>query len=466
MERELGRILLEQSNLGVMVLDAETRVLLWNEWLVHQSGKSPDQALGRRLIELFPHLPDRTLQALEQVQKTGLPRILSPIIFPNYFPLQENMRQFVRLIPFLPERGEIPHLAVLIQDVTAQLEYEEVLEERFRLMLEGVKDYALILTDIEGKITQWDVRAERIFGYEAREMVNTSWFRLFSEEGRRDVKQGQNLWQKASKTGRWEEQVRLVRKDKSPFGAYLVLTALKDHRGRIRGFSLMVRDMSEHLQAKQALWDSLAQRRELEKEREKTLERLRQAVTGAVEVISQTVEMRDPYTAGHQKRVSQLAWRMAQEMKMSPEKMEGVGMAGSIHDLGKISVPAEILVKPTRLTDLEYRLIRVHPESGYHILKNILFPWPLAEIVLQHHERMDGSGYPRGLKGEEILLEARILAVADVVEAMASHRPYRPALGIEAALEEIESGKGSLYDPPAAEACLRLFQEKGFSFED
>ncbi len=139
-------------------------------------------------------------------------------------------------------------------------------------------------------------------------------------------------------------------------------------------------------------------------------------------------------------------------------------MAGSIHDIGKISVPAEILSKPTQLTDLEFSLIKVHPQISYDILKDIDFPWPVAEIVLQHHERMDGSGYPQGLKGDEILAEARILMVADVVEAIASHRPYRPALGIEKALEEIRQDKGILYDPGVVEVCLRLFKEKGYRF--
>jgi len=140
-------------------------------------------------------------------------------------------------------------------------------------------------------------------------------------------------------------------------------------------------------------------------------------------------------------------------------------MAGSIHDIGKISIPAEILVKPTRLTDIEMSLIKVHSQSGYDILKDVIFPWPLAQIVLQHHERLDGSGYPRGLKGEQILLESRILVVADVVEAITTHRPYRPALGIDVALEEIEKNKGILYDAGAVEACVRLFKEGRFKFE-
>jgi HD-GYP domain-containing protein (c-di-GMP phosphodiesterase class II) len=152
-------------------------------------------------------------------------------------------------------------------------------------------------------------------------------------------------------------------------------------------------------------------------------------------------------------------------MGLPQEKINGIRMAGSIHDIGKLSIPAEILSKPTKLTEIEFSLIKEHSRRGYEMLKDVESPWPLAEIVLQHHERMDGSGYPRNLKGEEILIEARILAVADVVEAMASHRPYRAGLGIDAALEEIEKNRGTIYDKNVADTCLRLFREKGFKLE-
>jgi HD-GYP domain-containing protein (c-di-GMP phosphodiesterase class II) len=149
-------------------------------------------------------------------------------------------------------------------------------------------------------------------------------------------------------------------------------------------------------------------------------------------------------------------------MGLPQEKIDGIHMAGSIHDIGKLSIPAEILSKPTRLTDIEFSLIKEHSQTGYEMLKNVESPWPLAQIVYQHHERMDGSGYPRNLKGDEILMEARIMAVSDVVEAMASHRPYRPGLGIDSALAEIEKNKGIFYDNTVADACLRLFREKGY----
>jgi len=177
------------------------------------------------------------------------------------------------------------------------------------------------------------------------------------------------------------------------------------------------------------------------------------------------LDIREPYTAEHQKKVGRLARAIAEEMGFPEDKIEGIEIAGKLHDIGKIKVPIEILNKSGKLSGLEFEIIKTHSQVGYNIIKNIDFPWPIGEIILQHHERMDGSGYPRGLKGEEILVEAQILAVADVVEAMSSHRPYRPALGIDAALEEIEKHTGTLYRTEVADACLSLFREKRFSFD-
>ena len=193
-----------------------------------------------------------------------------------------------------------------------------------------------------------------------------------------------------------------------------------------------------------------------------TLDSLKNSISATIHVMASAVEARDPYTAGHQIRSATLACAIAEEMGLSQEKIEGIRMAGAIHDIGKLSIPAEILTKPTKLTNLEFSLIKEHSVSGYEMVKHVESPWPLAQVIYQHHERIDGSGYPRQLKGDEIIMEARILAVSDVVESMASHRPYRPSLGIDAALEEIEKNKGILYDISVADACLRLFREKKY----
>jgi PAS domain S-box-containing protein/putative nucleotidyltransferase with HDIG domain len=194
------------------------------------------------------------------------------------------------------------------------------------------------------------------------------------------------------------------------------------------------------------------------------LERLHRVTGSVINVIVMAVESRDYYTAGHQKRVSDLARAIASEMGLPSQQVEGIRIAGVVHDLGKISIPAEILSMPRKLNEIEYNLVKMHSKNGYDILREVDFDWPVAQMVYQHHERLDGSGYPRGLKGDDIILEARIIGVADVVEAMASHRPYRPALGIETALEEIAGQRGVLYDPIAVDACLRLFREKGYQF--
>jgi HD-GYP domain-containing protein (c-di-GMP phosphodiesterase class II) len=208
----------------------------------------------------------------------------------------------------------------------------------------------------------------------------------------------------------------------------------------------------------------ISERRLAEGELLRHAEQLRRTVEGAVLAMSHMVESRDPYTAGHERRVAELATAIGAEMGMAGEELDALRLASTIHDIGKIAVPAEILAKPGRLSELEFSLIQVHPTTGFEILSDVDFGFPVAELVLQHHERLDGSGYPRGLEGEEIMAEARILAVADVVEAMASHRPYRAALRLEDALAEIEAGAGIRYDARVCEAAIRLFREQGFAF--
>lgn len=206
------------------------------------------------------------------------------------------------------------------------------------------------------------------------------------------------------------------------------------------------------------------ERQRAEAEVQRSLEKVKKALDGTVLAVANTMEMRDPYTAGHQRQVAQLAAAIAQEMGFPAERVEGMRVLGCLHDIGKIAIPAEILSKPGRLNRMEFTLIQDHPRVGYEIIKDIDFPFPLAEGILQHHERLNGSGYPQGIKEPDIILEARILGVADVVEAISSHRPYRKALGVKQALEEISRNRGILYDPEVVDICLKLFNEKGFSF--
>lgn len=206
----------------------------------------------------------------------------------------------------------------------------------------------------------------------------------------------------------------------------------------------------------------ITERKNLEEERQRSAERLQSRLVETIEAMGLAVEKRDPYTAGHQRRVANLVEAIACELGLDKERIEGMRLGATIHDIGKIFVPAEILNRPGQLSKIEYAIVLTHPEAGYDIVKGIEFPWPVADMILQHHERLDGSGYPRGLKGDQINREARILAVADVVEAIASHRPYRPSLGLKAALTEITANRGTLYDPEVVDACIRVLKARGY----
>ncbi|OIQ68517.1 cyclic di-GMP phosphodiesterase response regulator RpfG [mine drainage metagenome] len=210
---------------------------------------------------------------------------------------------------------------------------------------------------------------------------------------------------------------------------------------------------------------TLTERDHLQQEQLLGGERLKEALIGTIGAVSFTVEKRDPYTAGHQRRVTELCVAMGRELGLTEDGLEGLRLGATIHDIGKIAVPAEILSRPGKLSVLEFEIIKSHPQVGYDIFRDVKLPWPIKDMIFQHHERIDGSGYPQGLKGDEIIFEARILAVADVVEAMSSHRPYRPGRGLDAALMQIRQEAGTKLDVQVVDACERLFREQGFSFE-
>lgn len=237
----------------------------------------------------------------------------------------------------------------------------------------------------------------------------------------------------------------------------VVEQALRDHQNCLQ--ELVAARTVELANINEQLCQKIVQHQRTEVE-------LRAVMEGVIHAMALTSEIRDPYTAGHQRRVSTLAAAIAREMRMADDEIDGIRLAGLVHDLGKIYVPAEILSKPGHLNPIEFSLIKVHPQLGHDILQTIDFPWPIAQMVLQHQERLDGSGYPQGLQGEKILLGARIISVADVVEAMAFHRPYRPALGIEKAIEEITANQGRFYDATVVAACLSVLKSHHFTFEN
>jgi len=270
-------------------------------------------------------------------------------------------------------------------------------------------------------------------------------------------------WRKQLRAHDIAASIHLPLHDNGRVFAVLNICAHEQHAFDVEEVSLLTEMANDVAYGIRAL-HTQAQRDQAVTEQQRGLERLRESLEDTIAAIAATLEMRDPYTAGHERRVAELATAVAQEMRLPPEQVQGLHFGALIHDLGKIRVPAEILSKPGRLTPVEFELIKGHAQSGYDILKSIKFPWPVAQMVLQHHERLDGSGYPNGLKGEAILLEARILAVADTVEAMSSHRPYRPARGIEAALEHIREMRGRHFDAAVVDACLQLFARGAFAF--
>jgi PAS domain S-box-containing protein len=352
--------------------------------------------------------------------------------------LMENHLSFLR-----DEAKKPVGIISVSHDITQRRRSENHIRRQTDAIEAAIDGIALLNED--GEYVYLNQAHVRIYGYEnAEELVGKSWRILYDADELQRL--DEEVIPKIHQEGYWQGEALGMKKDGSKFPQGLSLTAL--HGG---GLICVVRDITERKQA--------------EVELQRILDSLRKAVGTTIQVMVSAVEARDPYTAGHQIRVANLACAIATEMGLPQDKIEGIRMAGSIHDIGKLSIPAEILSKPTKLTNLEFSLIKEHPLKGYEMLKDVESPWPLAQIVYQHHERMDGSGYPGNLKGDEIIMEARILAVADVVEAMASYRPYRPAIGVEAALNEIEKNKGTLYDIDAVDACLRLFQEKGFQLE-
>lgn len=343
---------------------------------------------------------------------------------------------------FTPERLDI--LRFISAQAAISIENAKLFE--LATTLENIEDGYWEI-DLGGNYTFFNNAVCRIHGYSKEELTGMN-NRQYTDKitAKKVFKAFNNVY----KTGQplkgldWQ----IIRKDGTKKHVEISILLQKDSSGKPIGFRGVVRDIT--------------QRKETEAKLQQTLESLSKAYDSTLQVMVSAVEVRDPYTALHQVRAADVARDIAVEMGLPQEKIDAILMAGAIHDIGKLSIPPEILTKPGKLTNVEYALIKEHSRSGYEMLKNVESPWPLAQIVHQHHERLDGSGYPRSLKGDEILLEARILSVADVVSAMASHRFHRPSLGIEAALEEIEKNKGVLYDVSVANACLRLFREKGY----
>lgn len=319
-------------------------------------------------------------------------------------------------------------------------------EAKFRALVESSSDW-IWEVDEHGLYTYSSPQVYGILGYTSDEVIGKTPFDLMMPVEAAQLKERFDSYVGERKHFRLLENANLHKNGQTVF-LESSGTPIIDAQGVFKGYRGVDRDITE--------------RKEAEKERHASAKKLEQILLQTIEAIAATVEARDPYTAGHQQRVAVLASAIAREMVLPDEVVHAISLAASIHDLGKIRIPAEILSKPGKLNAIEYELVKGHPQTGYDIIKDIQFPLPIAQMVLQHHERLDGTGYPQGLKSAQILLEAKILAVADVVEAMSSHRPYRPGLGLDVALEEITKNRGTLYDENVVDSCIALFRDNKF----
>ena len=440
------RMVTEEALTGVYIVREDGKFQYVNPALARIFGYTPQELVGKLGPLDLTHPQDRPLVE-EKMRKR----------------LKGEVRSVHYTFRGLCKDGKVIHCEALgrhieyqgrpaimgnLLDITERVQAEKALREseaRYRTLVENANEGIVVIQD--GLIKFANPKFYELSGCTESDLACKHFTEFLHPEERAAALEGYQKWMK----GETAPSVYTFR--------------AIDKQGKVRWVeSKLVLITWEGKPAVLNFLSDVTDRVQAQEERRRNFERLRKLLEETVASLAATVELKDPYTAGHQRRVSQLACAIAKELGLSKERIEGLRLAAVVHDIGKMAVPAEILSKPGHLNKLEFDMVKHHPTAGYELLKHIEFPWPVAEIVLQHHERLDGSGYPQGLKGEEILLEARILAVADVVEAMSSHRPYRAALGIEKALEEIEQGKGTRYDPQVVDACVRLFKEKGFTF--
>ena len=449
-EEQRFRAFIEHSSDIIVIMNREGIITYVNPAVERVLGFKPEERIGAKGFELI-HPDD--MKFLTDSFNTLVRDTNSPVIQGEMRLHHKNgsWRTLEAVGSNLVYNNVVESIIVNYRDITERKQAEEKLRE-------SEADYRQLFDNSPAAIYRVDykngrfLKANDVFceylGYRQEELISLSPYDVLTEKSKK---------------------LFLERMEKIAMGVEVPKTVefeIVDRKGKQRCLQLDIKniyDIEGHVVAADVVANDIPERKKEEEKLRLTLESLRNAHGATIQVMVSAIEMRDPYTSGHQIRSADLARAIATEMGLSKEQIDGIRLAGSIHDIGKLSVPAEILSKPAKLTDLEFSLVKEHSLIGYEMLKGVESSWPLAQIVYQHHERMNGSGYPRNLKGDEILIEARIMAVADVVESMASHRPYRPSLGIEAALEEIEKNKGILYDDAVADVCLRLFREKDYS---
>jgi PAS domain S-box-containing protein len=502
--RDLLRSVVENAPVRIFWKDMELRYLGCNTAFARDAGMShPKDLYGKDDSQMgWREQADMYRADDRKVMESGKPKI--GFEEPQTTPDGETIWLRTSKVPLRNANGEIAGLLGIYEDITAKKQNDSSLLYLNRaLKTLGAVDRALVHSDSEDQLFQgvcraiveeggyllaWIGYAEHDAAKSVKVMASHAVQPGYTDKihiSWGDVPEGRGPAGKAIRSGKTQciqniahsQRMQPWREQAHAYGYQAGIALPLSENGKPFGLLAIYATEADAFDAEEiALLEEMAgdlgygihmlhvgdERDRSRAEQQHTLEELRDSLENTVRVIASTVGKRDAYTAGHQRRVADLATTIAQEMGLPDEQIQGIHFAGIIHDLGKINIPAEILAKPGKLSAIEYQLMKSHPQSGYDILKDVAFPWPIADIVLQHHERLDGSGYPQGLKGDQILLEARIMAVADVVEAMSSHRPYRPGLGIEVALQEIEQHKGVRYDSTVVDACLKLFREKSY----
>lgn len=444
---ERFRVLLQCIEDGYYEVDLEGNFTFFNDAMMQILGYTREEMMGMNNRQYTDKEYSKKLfAAFNRVYKTGEP---SKAFDWQIIKKDGSKRYIEASVSLLKDAlNQTVGFRGVVRDITERRQMEEKLrreEQRFRALAEQTSDIILMVNS-RGLIT-YENSAVGVLGIGAEKRIGQDVFeRVHQDDLPKVIESFQKLFSDKN-TPVQKAEIRIRNAD----GNWHTFEAMASNLVRdnmIEAAIVNLRDITERKKAEEKLRETLAN--------------LRKAVGTTIQVMISAVEMRDPYTAGHQSRTANIARAIATEMGLSCDIIDGIRMAGTIHDIGKLSVPSEILTKPSKLTAIEYSIVKEHSHSGYEVMKNVESELPLAEIIYQHHERMNGTGYPRNLKGDEIILEARIMAVADVVEAMASHRPYRASLGVESALEEIEQNRGILYDEAVVDACLRLFREKGY----
>lgn len=399
--------------------------------------------IGRSILEVFPAIKDFGLfNVLKRVYKTGTPEKF-PMSFYKDNRISGWRRNYVYKLP----SGEI---IAIYDDITRQKQVEESLKisEQFSSNLMENSPSPIIVINADTSIRYVNQALVNLVGFKSDEVLGKKppypwWPREFKSRYARGFKV-------VLREGCSRQEILFISKMEEEFWVEVDAKPIFSN-GELK--YLIVN------------WFDITNRKAIENNLKISYLKLKKTLEGTINTLAAIVETKDPYTSGHQKRVSKLAVAIAGELGLDSKTIEGIRTAAVIHDIGKINIPASILSKPGRLSDIEYEMIKTHSQIGYEMIRQIEFPTPIAEIILQHHERLNGSGYPRRLKGKDTMFEAKILAVADVVEAMSSYRPYRPPLGFGAAIEEIKKYKGKLYDPQIVDTCVKVITRKGFKFD-